>query len=411
MHVTETAPGIYRMSANVYDEIHFEGIWPLPTGIAMNSYIVRGDRCAVIDGVCGWDGVPETLIAQFAELGIRPEDIDAVVLNHLEPDHTGWLDAFKRLNDRFELYASAKGVELANEFYGITERLHAVKSGDSLDLGQGKRLVFQETPNVHWPETIMTFETGTGTLFSGDAFGSFGAVTDAPYDEQLDDSQHEFFEKETLRYFSNIIGAFSVFVERAIRKVEPLGFRIVAPAHGVVWRKDPGRIVRLYREFASWSVKPVLPEVTVIWGSMYGNTEKALRPLVEGIESEDVTAHVHRVPETHASFVIQSAWRSSGIVLGMPTYEYHMFPPMAAVLEDLGRKRVQNRLAFRFGSFGWSGGAQKELEELQQRLKMNWQFLPPVEFKGRPKPHDFQTLFERGAELARGVKSITPTQA
>ena len=386
MHAAEVTKGIFRLSANVYDDILFEGLWPLPYGISMNSYIVKGDKCAIIDGVCGWDGVPETLTRELGGIGVKPENIDVVVLNHLEPDHTGWLASFKDLNDHFTLYTSRKGAELVHAFYGITDRIQTVESGDTVNLGAGKVLHFEEIPNVHWPETIATFESDTGTLFSCDAFGSFGAVTEAPFDDQLEEEDILFFEREALRYYSNIVGAFSSSVLRAIEKLSPLDIRIVAPAHGVVWRRNPERIIELYRSFANWSTEPEHPEITVIWGSMYGNTEKALTPLLEGIESEGVKTHVHRVPETHVSFILESAYRSRGIVLAMPTYEYHMFPPMASVLEDLGRKKVLNRKGFRFGSFGWSGGAQKELHDIQHRLKMQWEFLEPIEFPENPEP-------------------------
>ncbi len=404
MRASSVADNVFRLSANADQSILFESIWPLYHGVAMNSYIVRGREIAIVDGVCGWDGVPGTLLRQFDELGILPEDVKHVVMNHLEPDHSGWIEDFKKITDDFVVHTSSKGVELAKAFYGIEEeRLHAVSDGDVLDLGNGVRLRFREVPNVHWPETIVTFEEGTGTLFSGDAFGSFGSVGEHPYDEQLSSEERELFEEETLRYFANIIGAFSIFVQRALKKVGELPVRTIAPAHGIVWRKDPQRIVDLYSRYASWSQGPALPEVAVIWGSMYGMTGQALAPLLEGIRDEGVPFRVHRVPHTHVSTVLASAWRSAGIAVGMPTYEYKMFPPMAAVLDDLCRKKVLNRLAFRFGSFGWSGGAQKELDELMQRYRTGWEFLDPVEFKGRPRRDDLELMRDRGRALARGV--------
>ena len=137
---------------------------------------------------------------------------------------------------------------------------------------------------------------------------------------------------------------------------------------------------------------------------MYGNTEGAVRAVVAGVEAGGVPVHRFRVPQDHISFVLAAAWRSSGIVIAAPTYEYKMFPPMATALDELGRKRVLRKKAFRFGSFGWSGGAQRELVEIQERWRMGWEFLDPVEFKGAPSEEDLRLLEQRGRELAETVK-------
>jgi len=404
LNVTTVAEGVFRLSANGGPEILFESMWPLPHGVSMNSYIVKGEKHAIIDGVCGWDGVPETLLAQLRALEIDPGDIDYVVLNHLEPDHTGWLEAFRKLRGEFTLVASPKGLELAGALYGIEGPKLAVGSGTRIDLGGGRELEFLEIPNVHWPETIATYERSSGTLFPCDAFGSFGAVAEAPYDDQLDARQLAFYEGEALRYYANILATFSSSVGRAIDRLEGLDIRVLAPGHGLVWRENPRRMIDLYRRFVGYARGPAEPEVTVVWGSMYGNTEKAVRAVVAGLKAGQVQVHVFRVPQDHVSFILASAWRSSGIVIAAPTYEYKMFPPMATVLDEMGRKRVQRKKAFRFGSFGWSGGAQKELQEIQERWRMGWEFLEPVEFKGAPGEEDLRLLEQRGRELAEAVK-------
>ena len=404
MRTTEVSEGIYRLSANV-DNILFEGIWPIPNGIAMNSYIVKGEKTAIIDGICGWDGVPETLLEMLDEIKVDVKDIDYVIINHMEPDHSGWLEMFKKVRPEFTVYASKRAEPLLDAFYRINNDVHTVSSGDQLDLGNGRVLVFEDIPNVHWPETMATYDTKSKTLFPCDAFGSFGAVSDdAPYDDQLTQQQIDYFEQEATRYFANIVAAFSLPTQKAIDKLGGIEIKTIAPGHGIVWRKDPMKIVNDYVRYASYSKGPAKPEITVIWGSMYGMTEQGVAPVVEGIESEGVKARAHRIPETDLSFVLQSVWQSSGIVLGMPTYEYKMFPPMAAVLDEIGKKKVLNRKAFRFGSYGWSGGAQKELDEIVERLKMNWDFIEPVEFKGAPTEEDKALLKQRGKELATKVK-------
>jgi flavorubredoxin len=406
MKATPVTEGVYRLSANGGSEILFESMWPLPHGVAMNSYIVKGKECAIIDGVCGWDGVPETLFAQLEEMEINMKDIRYVILNHLEPDHTGWLEPFLELHDDFQLMASSKGLDLVRSFYGINKNLRAVGSGDRIDLGQGKELLFQEIPNVHWPETIATFESGSRTLFPCDLYGSFGSVGREAYDDQLGEEQLAFYEGEALRYYTNILATFSTSVGRAIDKLETLEPKIIAPAHGIVWRENPDRIVQLYRRYVGYARGPAQPEITVIWGSMYGMTERALEAILEGIRSEKVPIHSFRVPQDHISNILAAAWASSGIVLAAPTYEYKLFPPMAAALDELGRKKVNGKKAFRIGSYGWSGGAQKELEEIVERYRLKWDFIEPYEFAGSPTEKDLEVLRERGQEFAAAVKGM-----
>ncbi len=402
MRTTSVSDGIYRLYANISSKILFEGIWPIPHSMTMNSYIVRGDSTALVDGVCGWDGVPDTLFTQLDELSISLDDIQYAILNHLEPDHTGWLHALKKIKPNFEIVATEKGIELVKDFFGITEHLRPVHSGEKISLGKNRELFFEEIPNVHWPETMVTYEKDTGTLFSGDAFGSFGSTGDSPYDDQISDHEINFFKDEALRYFANVIAAYSVFVERALKKLQDLEIRIVAPAHGVVWRKHPERIIDLYGQFARYMRGPAEPEVAIIWGSMYGNTEIAVNHAIDGVKSEGIGINPHRVPQDHVSFILSSAWKSTGLILGMPTYEYKMFPPLAHVLDDLSRKKVLHKKVFRFGSYGWSGGAQKELEKLTEKLE--WEFLDPVEFKGAPTGRDLDLIYKRSKELAGLVK-------
>jgi len=404
--VSKVADGIYLLSVNVED-ILFEGLWEIPNGVSLNSYIIKGEKTAIVDGVCGWDGVPESLFKLLDELNIEPKSIEYVIINHMEPDHSGWIEDFKKINPNFKVLCSEKSKELLGAFYEHTNDITCVKDGYTLDLGNGHVLEFYEIPNVHWPDTIVTFDTLTGTLFSCDAFGSFGKVTDSNYDDELSDEDIKFYEKEAVRYYSNIVAAFSLPVKKAIDKCSKLPIKIIAPGHGIVWRKNPNKIVEDYSRYASYQKGPAKEEITIIWGSMYGMTEKAVQHVIKVLEQEKIQYNVHRVPETSWGTILASAWTSTGIILAMPTYEYKMFPPMAAVLEELGKKKVLNRKAFRFGSYGWSGGAQKELDEIMSRYSMNWDFIEPVEFKGNPRNDELELIADRVKTLVKEVKDLS----
>ena len=397
--------GILALTANAApNSLLFESMWPIPHGVSMNSYIVQGDKVAIVDGLCGWDGVPETLFALLKEVDIALDQIDYVVINHMEPDHSGWLDNFKKLRKDFKIIATERALPLLNHYAGITEHIQTVKSGDELDLGAGKKLIFTEMPNIHWPETMATYEQQQRVLMPCDAFGMFGSIESAIFDDQLSPDLQQHYERETLRYYSNILGAFSLPVQKGVAKLADLQMDVIAPGHGIIWRDNPQHIVEEFMRYARYSKGPAKEIITVLWSSMYGATEMAIQPLVQAIEESGVATHVHRIPDTHVSYVIQSVWESSGVVIATPTYEYKMFPAMHAVLDELFKKKALNRKAFSLGSYGWSGGAQKELQELAEQSKCKWEFLEPVEFQGRPTTDTIKLIQQRGRELATQVK-------
>jgi len=318
----------------------------------------------------------------------------------MEPDHTGSLAALCKKNPRMKILCTKKAVPLVEAFYNISENVRAVGSGDSVDLG-GKTLVFEETPNIHWPETMMTYIPEDKILFSCDAFGSFGQYEHC-FDDELTAEEWALLIPETERYYANIVSSFSQFVLRGIKKLEALDIAMVAPSHGIVWRKNPQQIIDLYKKLAEDMNGPAEDEVTFVWSSMYGNTA-ALVPLIkETLENEGLTVHVHEVPQEHVSFVLASAWRSSGLVIGMPTYEYKMFPPMYHVLDILERSHLNNRKVMRFGSFGWSGGAQKQFEPFVESLK--WDCVGVIEYQGAPKESDQKQAIEVAKNLALSIK-------
>ncbi|MDR1317595.1 MAG: FprA family A-type flavoprotein [Spirochaetales bacterium] len=402
MRAREIAGGIYRIGANITNGDLFEGMWAIPDGVSLNAYIVRGEKTALVDLIRDWDDAPMKIRDQLASISVDVKKIDYLILNHLEPDHTGWLGMFRDLCPGAEILTTVKGAALVKSFYGIEDGVRTVKTGDTLDLGAGKKLVFVEAPNVHWPETMLSYEPSAGVLFSCDAFGSYGSVGAELFDDELSAEGHAFFEKETLRYYANIVAGFSSFVEKAIAKLEGLEINIIAPSHGILWKENPRTIISRYLRYAAYAKGPAEPEVTLVWGSMYGNTEKLVEAATEGLKESAVPVHVFQTPHDDISRILAAAWKSTGLIFGMPTYEYKMFPPMAHVIDELGRKKIFGRKVFRFGSFGWSGGAAKDLAEIT--AKFNWTFIEQVEFSGCPGSADYELVKTRAKELAGIVK-------
>jgi flavorubredoxin len=402
MNAVKINDRIWALHADVETDDLFEGIWPIPHGVTLNSYLVKGTKTALIDLVRDWCGAADGLKTQLAQAGASIEKIDYLILNHLEPDHTGWLAEFRAANPDAQIIATAKGIELVKSFYKIHDGLRAVKSGDSLDLG-GISLVFEEAPNVHWPETMVTFEPASGVLFACDAFGGFGKLGERIFDDQFNAAEHLAYQQESLRYYANIVASFSLFVKKALDKLKALPIKVIAPSHGIIWRSSPGTIIDRYAKYAAYMDGPQEQEICIVWGSMYGNTQQALQAVIDGINDEGLPWTIHRVPNEDVSFVLADAYKSAGIVIAMPTYEYKMFPPMAYVLDIFERKHVWNRKALRIGSWGWVGGARKEYEASIAPLK--WTSIESLEWAGKADASTMQALRERGRELARAVKA------
>ncbi|GHU08760.1 MBL fold hydrolase [Spirochaetia bacterium] len=403
MKAYNIADSVYAFHADIGAADLFEGIWPIPEGVSLNTYVVKGEKTALIDLVRDWDEAPAQIAAALGTAGLDINAIDYLILNHLEPDHTGWLCEFREKNPNAQIISTAKGINLVKTFYKVEDGLRAVKDGETLDLGGGKILTFYETPNIHWPETMVTWEQSTGTLFPCDAFGSYRALGDRIFDDEFTEAEHALFEKECLRYYANIIASFSIFVERAVQKFSGLDIKCIAPSHGIVWRKNPRAIIDRYLRYASYAKNGGEKEIAVIWGSMYGNTKKGLDAVIRGIEKEGVPYTIHRVPDENVSYVLADAYKSCAVVLAMPTYEYAMFPPMAYVLDIFRRKHINGKKVLRIGSWGWVGGAKKECDAALEALK--WDPVECTEWAGAPTEADLVTLEERGAELARAVKA------
>ena len=218
---------IYRLGVNIEDENYlFEGIWPIPHGISINSYLIKGEKNVLIDLTQDIMDFPKAITGQMEEVNLAVEDIDIIVINHMEPDHSSWLREFCKKNTKGVIYCTKKAVPLLEAFAGVpADRAVAVTDGMTLEVGDYE-LQFFETPNIHWPETMMTYETKRKILFACDAFGSYGKVEDDTiFDDQLSEEKHAFLENEALRYYANIVSAFSGFVLKGLTKLSGLDYQ------------------------------------------------------------------------------------------------------------------------------------------------------------------------------------------
>jgi anaerobic nitric oxide reductase flavorubredoxin len=397
MATVEIKPNVYWVGMNDRTTDLFEGIWPITQeGVSYNSYLIKDDKKVVIDLAKAFK--TDIFFDNISEV-MDLTAVDYVIINHMEPDHTGVLRTLKRMAPKMTILVTPKAKKMLEDFYDIRENIREVQNGETLSLGK-MELQFVYTPFVHWPETMVTYEITQRILFSCDAFGGYGALRGSIFDDECKDPV--FYEEESLRYFVNIVSKFSGPVLKAIDKLKDVPVDIIAPSHGLIWRKNPGHIVELYRKWAEYATGETKPEITLVYGSMYGNTEMVMNAVAQGISSENVPVDIFDAARTHVSYILPSLWTKRGVAIGCPTYEVGAFPPVVQVLEMAAMKRILNKKAVMFGSFGWSGGALKKIKEIVEPLK--WDLTATFEFAGGPTAEDLKKAQKFGAEFAREIK-------
>lgn len=384
---------VYWIGVNDRRTALFEGIWPIPRGVSYNSYLIRDEKVALIDTIK--DLSVSGYLRRLRHLLGPERQVDYLIINHLEPDHSGAIPLIKDAFPKIQVIGNKKTAEFVNDLYGVRD-VRIIQDGEELNLGR-RKLRFLLTPMVHWPETMMTYETTDRILFSGDAFGGFGTLNGGIFDDEVD---IRYYEDEILRYFSNIIGKYSPMVQKAIQKLGDLPVAIVASTHGPIWRTSPEHIIQLYNR---WSRQETEPGVVVAFGSMYGATERMADAVARGVADGGVkTIRVHDVSTSHVSYIIRDAWRYKGLILGSPTYDTGIFPLMEALLRLLSGKRLVNRAVGVFGDYGWSGGAVKGLRQFVDDAKLEL-VEPVVEAKFTATPEQIEQCHALGRAMAERV--------
>ena len=355
---------IYSVGVNDDDKVLFEGLWPLPYGVSYNSYIVADEKTALIDTVeCGFE---EEFLSNIHQ-AIGDREIDFLVVNHMEPDHSS-LTAY--ILDRYpalKIIANAKTLPMLKGYYNVPEeRVMIVKEGDSVSLGTCS-LSFSMIPMVHWPETMVTWLSEEKTVFSGDAFGTFGAVSEDIVDT---DGTFEQYRDEMIRYYSNIVGKYGTPVQTALKKLSSLPVETICSTHGPVWRKNVREVVALYDRLSRYEVEK---GVCVVYGSMYGNTAAAADALATELESRGIPCAVHDLAgnnsgELGVSGALRDAFKYDTIVVGSPTYNNGIFPPVETFMKALQSRLVKGRRFYAFGSYTWSPSSVNQLNRLAEDM-------------------------------------------
>ena len=355
---------IYYVGVNDVIKELFEGLWPLPFGVSYNSYLVVDDKVALVDTVeAGFED--EFLEEIEASIGDRP--IDYLIVNHMEPDHSSLTAYMLEKYPSMKIVANAKTLPMLKGYYGVSEdRVHVVGEAQTLSLG-GCTLRFHMIPMVHWPETMVTYLEEENTLFSGDAFGTFGAVN-----EQITDSEETFgiYRDEMIRYYSNIVGKYGTPVQAALKKLAGVRIDRICSTHGPVWEECVDQVIALYDKMSRYEVER---GVCLVYGSMYGNTAAAADALAEELEARGIPYAIHDLAGNNedslgVSGALRDVFKYDTVVVGSPTYNGAVYPPVETFMKALAARNITNRRFFAFGSYTWAQAGVRLLNAAAQDL-------------------------------------------
>ena len=378
----------------------FESLWTLPQGVAYNAYVVKGTNAtAAIDTVKGpW--VDEYF--RKVEEALDGRGLDYLVVNHMEPDHAGLISQLRSRWPGLKVVGNAKTIPLLKGYHGVEQDTVTVKDGDTLDLG-GHVLQFFTVPMLHWPESMATFDTSTGVLFSNDAFGGFGAHEGGLFDDQKDRAR---WEGEMLRYYAAIVAKYSNIVQVALKKLGGLDIKNIFPSHGTLFRTDIKQVIGLYDR---WSRYEADRGAVVAYGSMYGNTRRMAEAVCAGLAEAGIReVHLCDTARQDLSFILRDIWRYKGFALLACTYNTQLFPAMESLCSKLLNRMPRNRVLGIAGSYSWSRGALTALQDFAEKVKLE-KVGPEVEVYTSPTPDDLARCAEMGKNL--GAAIIAGTEA
>jgi flavorubredoxin len=390
MQKVNLAENIYYLGVNDRRTHLFENIWPIPHGISYNSYLLVDEKIALVDTV------ERSFIDEYLDnieeiIGDRP--VDYLIINHMEPDHSGALKALVQKYPNIILVGNNKTFGFVESFYMTPKNVLIVHDGHVLELGKFK-IQFQTIPMVHWPETMVAFEETNKILFSGDAFGSYGTLDGGIFDDEIN---LDFYEIEVMRYFTNIVGKYCPHTQRAIKKLAPLDIKMIAATHGPVWRNDLEWILTRYNKWSSYDLDQ---GIVIVYGSMYGNTQKMAEVIARRIAERGIkNIRVYDASKTHSSYIINDIFKYKGFIVGSAAYNNSLFPNVEILLSTIEHMAPKNHYLGIFGNYAWNGGGVKKLQAFAENIK--WEMVyQPIEEKGSLKPDNREELLKLADAMA-----------
>lgn len=398
MGAVEIKPHIYWVGAIDWAIRDFHG-YVTPNGTTYNNYLILDEHVTLVD----------TVRHEFCHYTIDnikaltdPAKIDNIVINHIENDHATSLGEIMELTPNALIHITGRGKKGLDRFFDTSRwKFRIVKTGDTLNTGT-KTITFLETPMLHWPDSMMSYVKEDKLLISQDGFGQHLASSARFDDEYCDQCSTVELEHAVRDYYANILMPFGQLIKAKIAEIQKLGLAIdmIAPDHGVIWRRDPAKILQMYLDMANSKADL---RVVIVYDTMWHSTEYMTIPLMEGVKAAGVEVEVIKLRATPMSEATKRFWESRAMLVGTPTLNNIMFPSVAEFLTYLRGLRPKDRMVGAFGSFGWGGGAVKEAYAVFKQMGLE-AVEPGVEVLYRPGSEDEKKCFEFGKQFAEKVK-------
>lgn len=349
---------IYYVGASSRNINLFENIFPINNGASFNSYLICDEKTALLD-TCDNSVAPEFF--SNLETTLNGRKLDYLIVNHMEPDHCSQINNIRMRYPNIIIVGNSKTFAMMKQFFGelSDDNKMIVKEGDCLSLGK-HTLTFVMAPMVHWPEVMVTYDKTSKTLFSADAFGTFGALNGNIFADEIDFNRD--WLPEARRYYSNIVGKYGSSVNMLLKKASTLDIKTICPLHGPIFRENLDRIINIYLMWANYKAEEKVP--VIFYATMYGNTEHAANSLAAILAEKGVqNIKLYDVSITDVSYLISEIFRASHLVFACPTYNAEIHPKMANLLDDMKNLNVQNKMVSVIENGSWAPTAGNKIIE------------------------------------------------
>ena len=391
MQPVEIKPNVYWVGGIDWDLRNFHG-YVTPRGSTYNSYLIIDDKITLVDTVKHY--LADEMLDRIRAV-VDPEEIDYVLVNHVEMDHSGSMPMVMEVAPNASIVTTSKGEKALEMHYGKDWEYMIVKTGDELKTGS-RTLKFVETPMVHWPDNMVTYVPEDGLLLSNDAFGQHIASTERFVDEMGWDIVRE----EAASYYANIVFPYGDQVNKALDVVATLPLEMIAPSHGLIWRSH---LTELLREYRKWAGNETDRKALIVYDTMWGSTKEMALALQEGLEACGVPVTMKSLQTNHISQIVPHVLTARLVLVGSPTINNGMLPTVAAFLTYTKGLRPKKRTGFAFGSYGWGGQGAREVASVLK--DMGWEMPEEtVNLQYVPGKDDLANLKEIGSRLARAIE-------
>ena len=388
MKPVEIAKGIYDVGVNDWNIRDFHG-YSTHLGTSYNAFLIVDSKIALIDAVK--KEFSDELIDNISQI-VDPRKIDVVISNHTEMDHSGGLARIMhRVGEDKPLFCSKMGRKNLSLHYPQRFNYHAVENGETLSLGR-HTLTFMETRMLHWPDSMFTYMSEEKILFSSDAFGQHYAGFEKFDDRMIDDIM-----PHAKKYFANILLPYAPLILKLVEQVTAMGLdiRMICPDHGIIWRKDPGKIIDAY---VRWSRQDTIRKAVIVYDTMWHSTEKMAHAIATGLSEQGVAVHPMHLRKWDRSDIMAEVLDAGAVVIGSPTLNNGLFPTLGDFLTYMKGLKPKNKIGAAFGSYGWSGEAVKLITQELEAMKFEM-IDPGMKVQYVPDEKALAACFELGKKI------------